>query len=256
LKISFKLAGENGTYLWCHKAQKGAYPGLLLVLGMGEKVMVKLKIMIADDHNIVREGLRMILDREPDMEVVAEAENGLTALILAEEFSPDLVLLDICMPGLNGIEIAQQLLKKEPNLAVLILSMCAEKEFVIEALSAGAKGYLLKDCVATDLVVAIRNILAGGIHLSQKVAELIVKEYIQPGPDPEACTKDTLSPREAEILRFIANGKNTKEIAYALNLSTKTIETHRQNLMNKINIHSIAGLVKYAIREGIVPVEK
>lgn len=218
--------------------------------------MDKLKVIIADDHKIVREGLRMILERESDIEVVAEAENGRTALSLAEELSPDLVLLDISMPDLNGIEVAQQLLQKQPDLAILILSMCAEKEFVIEALSAGAKGYLLKDCAATDLVVAIRNIFAGGIHLGQKAAELIVKEYIQPGLAPQAGSKDRLSPREAEILRFIANGKNTKEIAYALELSTKTIETHRQNLMKKLNIHSIAGLVKYAIREGIVPVDK
>jgi DNA-binding NarL/FixJ family response regulator len=133
--------------------------------------------------------------------------------------------------------------------------MCAEKEFVIEALSAGAKGYLLKDCAATDLVVAIRNIFAGGIHLSQKATELIVKEYIQPETQHDSNAKDHLSPREVEILRFIANGESTKEIAYALELSTKTIETHRQNLMKKLNIHSVAGLVKYAIREGIAPID-
>jgi DNA-binding NarL/FixJ family response regulator len=218
--------------------------------------MEKLKVLIADDHKIVREGLRMILERESDIQVVAEAENGQTALSLAEEFSPDLVLLDISMPDLNGIEVTQQLLQKKPDLSILILSMCAEKQFVIESLSAGARGYLLKDCAATDLVVAIRNILAGGIHLGQKAAELIVKEYIQPGLAPDAGAKDRLSPREMETLRFIANGKNTKEIAYALELSTKTIETHRQNLMKKLNIHSIAGLVKYAIREGIIPVDK
>ena len=218
--------------------------------------MEKLKILIVDDHKIVREGLRMILERESDIEVVAEAENGRTALSLAEKFSPDLVLLDISMPDLNGIEVVQQLLQRRSNLPILILSMCAEKEFVIEAFSAGAKGYLLKDCAATDLVVAIRSIFAGGIYLGQKAAELIVQEYIHPGFEPEAGTKNRLSPRETEILRFIANGKNTKEIAYALDLSTKTIETHRQNLMKKLNIHSIAGLVKYAIREGVVPVDK
>lgn len=218
--------------------------------------MEKLKVLLADDHKIVREGLRMILEREPDIKVVAEAEDGETAIRLAEKFSPDLVLLDISMPGLNGIEVTQKLLQKQPDLAILILSMCAEKEFVIEALSAGAKGYLLKHCAATDLVVAIKSILAGGIHLSQRAAELIVKEYIQPDLVSNPDTKDRLSPREAEILRFIADGKNNKEIAYALDLSTKTIETHRQNLMKKLDIHNIAGLVKYAIREQIIPIDK
>jgi DNA-binding NarL/FixJ family response regulator len=160
------------------------------------------------------------------------------------------------MPGLNGIEVTQKLLQKQPDLAILILSMCAEKEFVIEALSAGAKGYLLKHCAATDLVVAIKSILAGGIHLSQRAAELIVKEYIQPDLVSSPDTKDRLSPREAEILRLIADGKNNKEIAYALELSTKTIETHRQNLMKKLDIHNIAGLVRYAIREQIIPIDK
>jgi DNA-binding NarL/FixJ family response regulator len=218
--------------------------------------MEKLKVLLADDHKIVREGLRMILEREPDIKVVAEAEDGETAIRLSEKFSPDLVLLDISMPGLNGIEVTQKLLQKQPDLAILILSMCAEKEFVIEALSAGAKGYLLKHCAATDLVVAIKSILAGGIHLSQRAAELIVKEYIQPDLVSSPDTKDRLSPREAEILRLIADGKNNKEIAYALELSTKTIETHRQNLMKKLDIHNIAGLVRYAIREQIIPIDK
>lgn len=214
----------------------------------------KLRILIADDHNIVREGLRMILEREPDMEVVAEAENGQKALELAEQLTPDLALLDISMPELSGIETTQKMLARWPEISILVLSMCAEKQFVIEALGAGAKGYLLKDCAATDLVIAIRNILTGGIHLSQRVAELIVKEYIQAPAEQKNNNTQALSPRESEILKFIANGKNTKEIAFQLKLSTKTIETHRQNLMNKLNLSSIADLVKYAIREGIISI--
>jgi DNA-binding NarL/FixJ family response regulator len=215
----------------------------------------KLRILIADDHKIVREGLRMILQREQDMDVIAEADTGVQALSLSEKLVPDLVLLDVSMPEMNGIETTQRILEKLPETFVLILSMCAEKEFVVEALSAGAKGYLLKDCAATDLVVAIRNVAAGGIYLSQKVAALIVKEYIQ--RDPESCLSpaSSLSPREKEVLQLIANGKNTKEIAFSLNVSVKTVETYRQHVMKKLNLYSVADLVKYAIREGLISVD-
>lgn len=215
-----------------------------------------LKIIIADDHKIVREGLHMILERENDITVVAEAENGIDALSLAEKLAPDLMLIDISMPEMNGIETTQKILEKLPKTYVLILSMCAEKEFVIEALSAGAKGYLLKDCAATDLVVAIRNVAAGGVYLSQKVAELIVKEYIQaPTETSTTPSSSCLSPREKEVLKFIANGRSTKEIAFSLQVSVKTVETYRQNLMKKLKLHSVADLVKYAIREGLISVE-
>lgn len=215
----------------------------------------KLRILIADDHKIVREGLRMILQREKDMDVIAEADTGVQALSLSEKLVPDLVLLDISMPEMNGIETTQRILEKLPETFVLILSMCAEKEFVVEALSAGAKGYLLKDCAATDLVVAIRNVAAGGIYLSQKVAALIVKEYIQRNPEPCSSPASSLSPREKEVLQLIANGKNTKEIAFSLNVSVKTVETYRHHLMKKLDLYSVADLVKYAIREGLISVD-
>ncbi len=216
----------------------------------------KLRILIADDHKIVREGLRMILQRENDMDVVAEADTGLEALSLAEKLLPDLALIDVSMPEMNGIETTQRLLEKLPQTFVLILSMCAEKEFVVEALSAGAKGYLLKDCAATDLVVAIRNVAAGEIYLSQKVAALIVKEYIQRPAEPCPQTAPVLSPREKEVLQMIADGKNTKEIAFSLNVSVKTVETYRQHVMKKLNLFSVADLVKYAIREGLISVDR
>lgn len=214
----------------------------------------KLRILVADDHNIVREGLRMILEREPDMDVVAESDNGLDALALAVKLAPDVMLLDISMPGISGIEATQRVLEKMPNISILVLSMSAEKQFVIEALSAGAKGYLLKDCAATDLVVAIRNVAAGRVYLSQKVAGLLVQEYIQNPTVSCSSTIDCLSPRETEVLQYIADGKSTKEIAYFLNVSVKTVETYRQNVMKKLNLHTIAELVKYAIREGLVSV--
>ncbi len=215
----------------------------------------KLRILIADDHKIVREGLRMILQQEQDMVVVAEANTGVEALSLAEKLVPDLALMDVSMPEMNGIETTQRLLEMLPQTYVLILSMCAEEEFVVEALSAGAKGYLLKDCAATDLVVAIRNVATGGIYLSQKVTALIVKEYIQRNAEPSAQSASGLSPRETEVLQMIANGKNTKEIAYNLNVSVKTVETYRQHIMKKLNLYSIAELVKYAIREGLISVD-
>lgn len=216
----------------------------------------KLNIIIADDHKIVREGLRMILEREKDITVIAEAENGIEALKLSEKLAPDLVLIDISMPEMNGIETTQNITEKLPNTYVLILSMCAEKEFVIEALSAGAKGYMLKDCAATDLVVAIRNVAAGGVYLSQKIAELIVTEYIQaPAESPNTASSSCLSPREKEVLKLIANGRNTKEIAFSLQVSVKTVETYRQHVMKKLSLHSVADLVKYAIREGLISVD-
>jgi DNA-binding NarL/FixJ family response regulator len=215
-----------------------------------------LRLLIADDHNIVREGLRMILEREKDIEVVAEADNGVDALHLALKLRPDLMLVDVTMPGMSGIETAQRVLEEIPGMSILVLSMCEEKQLVIEALSAGAKGYLLKDCAATDLVVAIRNVAAGGVYLSQKVAGLIVKEYIQrPIVSEGASVAPGLSPREREVLQLIADGKNTKEIAFGLNVSVKTVETYRQNVMKKLDLHSVAELVKYAIREGIVSVD-
>jgi len=215
----------------------------------------KLRVLIADDHNIVREGLRMILEREPDMDVVAEADNGIDALNLAVSLVPDLMLVDVTMPGMSGIETTQKVLEVFPDMSILVLSMCEEKQFVVEALSAGAKGYLLKDCAATDLVVAIRNVASGGVYLSQKVAGLIVQEYILRPQDHIAPACDILSPREKEVLQLIADGKNTKEIAFYLNVSVKTIETYRQNVMKKLDLHSVADLVKYAIREGMVSVE-
>jgi len=215
----------------------------------------KSRILIVDDHKIVREGLRLILDSESDIEVVAEADNGTEALNLALDLAPDLILLDISMPGMSGIEATKRILEEIPGASILILTMREEKQFVIEALAAGARGYLLKDCAATELVTAIHNVLAGGIYLSQKVSELIVKEYIQQTSEQSSQSSSSLSPREKEVLTLIANGQNTKEIAFFLGVSTKTVETYRQNIMKKINLYSVAELVKFAIRCGLVSVE-
>lgn len=216
----------------------------------------KTQILIADDHNIVRHGLRMILENEDDLEVVSETDNGLDAINIAKTIKPDIFIIDLFMPKMNGIETTQHILNKNPKALILILSMCAEKQMIIEALSAGAKGYLLKDCISTDLVLAIRNIFSGGIHLSQKIAGLLVEEFIYPKSNLQTGNQYKISPRQMEILRLIANGKNTKEIAFLLKVSSKTVETHRNNLMKGLNLKTIADLVKYAIREHIITINR
>ena len=213
----------------------------------------KLRIIIAEDHNIVRQGLRMILDREPDMEVAAEADTGVEAVRLAEELDPDMMLVDITMPDMDGIEVIRLLAERKPNLPILVLSMHGEKEFILETLAAGAKGYLLKECAASELVSAIRNIVSGGVYLSQKVTGVILNEFVRNPPEQDTPSSPAkLSPREEEIIKLIANGSNTKEIAFTLGVSVKTVETHRMHLIRKLSVNSIAELVKYAIREGLV----
>lgn len=214
-----------------------------------------IKVLIADDHKIVRQGLKALLEKEQDIEVVAVAEDGRTAVNLVQELSLDVAVMDIGMPVLNGIEATRQLAVDAPETCVLILSMHSARRYVLEALSAGAKGYILKDCAAEELAWAIRAIAAKETYLSPKIADIIVKDYMKfaPSHDPDPCM--ILSTREREVLQLIAEGNNTKEIAYLLNLSIKTIETHRQQIMKKLNLQSVASLTRYAIREGLSPLE-
>lgn len=212
-----------------------------------------LRIIIAEDHKIVRQGLRMILESEPDMEVVAEAGTGVEAVRLAEELVPDLMLVDIMMPDMDGIEVIRLFAERRPDLPVLVLSMHGERQFILETLGAGAKGYLLKECAASELVAAIHNIVSGGVYLSQKVTGVILNEFVRNPPEQDhSSSAAKLSPREEEIIKLIANGSNTKEIAFTLGVSVKTVETHRGHLIRKLNVNSIAELVKYAVREGLV----
>jgi DNA-binding NarL/FixJ family response regulator len=216
---------------------------------------MNIKVLLVDDHKIVREGLRSLLEKEDDITVVAEAGNGRTAVQLANEALPDVVVMDIAMPEMNGIEATRRLTAENPEIRVLALSMHSARRFVSEALSVGAKGYLLKDCAADELVRAIRTVAADKIYLSPDIADQIVKDYVKNLPDSPPAALNVLSTREKEVLQLIAEGRNTKEIAFTLNVSIKTIETHRQQIMKKLNLQSVAGLTRYAIREGLTPLE-
>jgi len=214
-----------------------------------------IRVLLADDHNIVREGLMSLLEKEPDIDIVAMADNGRTAVQLAGEMKPNVAVLDIAMPEMNGIEATRRISQDVPEIKVLALSMHSARRFVTEALSAGAKGYLLKDCAAEELVRAIRTVAANETYLSPKVAGLIVKDYLKHSPDSAPSAESFLTNREREILQLIAEGESTKEIAFKIGVSIKTVETHRQQIMKKLNLHSVAELTRYAIREGITPLD-
>lgn len=214
-----------------------------------------IKTVIVDDHKIVREGLRFILEKETDIEVVAEADNGREAVRNAAKLSPDVVLMDLSMPEMNGIVATRRIVEELPSCRVLALSMHTDKRFVLEMLRAGAKGYLLKDCASEELVGAIRTVAAGEMYLSPKITGLIVREYLEAPSGELLPPSSSLSPREREVLQLFAEGKSTKEVAYLFNVSIKTIETHRKQIMKKLNIYSIAELTKFAIREGLTTLD-
>jgi DNA-binding NarL/FixJ family response regulator len=210
-----------------------------------------IKILLADDHEIVREGLRNLLEKQEGFEVVAEAEDGLTAVKKAKKLSPDLIIMDIGMPDLNGIEATRQILAESPHIKIIALSMHAETRFVSEMLKAGASAYLLKDSAFEELIQAIQASRSNKIYLSPSIAEKVIKNYITSFPRESFSPFSILTQREREVIQLIAEGKSTKKIASLLFLSIKTIETHRQNIMEKLDLHSVAELTKYAIREGL-----
>lgn len=214
-----------------------------------------IRVLLADDHKIVREGLRSLLEKEPDFDVIAMADNGRMAVQLAGKLMPDVAVIDIAMPEMNGIEATRRILCDNSEIKILTLSMHSARRFVTEALAAGAKGYLLKDCASEELVRAIRIVAANETYLSPKVAELIVKDYMKRLPESMLPADSLLSTREREVLQLIAEGRCTKEIAFTLGISVKTAETHRQQIMKKLNLHSVAELTRYAIREGLTPLD-
>jgi DNA-binding NarL/FixJ family response regulator len=209
------------------------------------------RIILADDHQIIRDGLRSLLSKVPGMLVVAEAANGRDAVSLALEMEPEVVIMDISMPDLNGIEATRQIIAKVPRIKVIALSIHSDQRFVIEMLKAGASGYLLKDRAFEDLVLAIRAVLANRTYLCQEISEIVVGEYVRNLKQTDSSAYSVLTAREREVLQLFAEGNSTAQIAERLNLSVKTIETHRQNIMEKLNLRSIAELTKYAIREGL-----
>ena len=215
-----------------------------------------IRVLIADDHQIVRQGLRTLLEREPDLKVVAQSEDGRSTVRLARELAPEVIIMDVAMPDLNGIEATRQIVTERPQVKVIALSMYADRRFVVNMLKAGASGYLLKDCAYEELVRAIRVVMAHKTYLSPGVTDIVVRDYVQGAPpDQGASVFSLLSPREREVLQLMSEGKSTIQIADSLHVSVKTVETHRQQVMHKLNIHNVAGLTKYAIREGLTSVE-
>jgi DNA-binding NarL/FixJ family response regulator len=212
-------------------------------------------ILIADDHRLLREGLRALLERD-GFQVVAEADNGRSAVRLAKQLQPDIVITDIAMPDLNGIEATRQISVEAPRSKVLALSMHTESGFVLGILEAGASGYLLKDAAFEELSVAIKAVLKGQIYLSPAIASVVVRQSLGRLGSRVRSQQANLSKREREVLQLIAEGNSTKEIAATLYVSAKTVETHRKQIMGKLDIHSVAGLTKYAVREGLTSLHK
>lgn len=210
--------------------------------------MKRIRILLADDHPVVRRGFQMILAEQSDMEIVGEAGNGREALELAAKLKPDVVVMDVAMPELNGIEATRRMAENAPHARVLALSMHKDSVYVRETLRAGARGYLLKDSVAADLVSAVRAVAAGEGYLSPAVSDAVLDDYRRHVTNPI----DLLTSREREVLQMLAEGKTNKEIAGVLNLSVYTVDAHRGRIMEKLNVHSINELVRFAVRNGMI----
>lgn len=217
--------------------------------------MSRLRVILADDHTLVRAGLRSLLGQLPEVEVVAETGDGREVLALVPQHRPHIVLMDITMPGMNGLEATAQLRKDYPGVKVVILSMHASEEYVLQALRAGAAGYLLKDSATLELALALEAVARGETYLSPPISRQVVENYLRRvGEDVRPLA--ALTARQREILQLIAEGASTKEIARRLELSVKTVESHRAQLMERLGIHDVAGLVRFAIRHGLVSPEK
>jgi two-component system response regulator NreC len=221
---------------------------------------MSIRVMLVDDHAILREGLRGLLETLPDMEVVGEAEDGEKAVSLAHETAPDVVLMDVAMPGFNGIEATRQIISNLPSTKVMALSMYSDKRFVMGMLMAGASAYVLKDCAFEEIARAIRAVAANRTYLDQTIVDVVVKNHFHLGFGLEErnglFTLLSLTPRERQVLQLLAEGQTVKGIASQLLVSGKTIETHRQQIMRKLGVSNMASLTKYAIREGIVSLDR
>jgi two-component system response regulator NreC len=215
--------------------------------------MNSIRILLADDHGVVRKGLRYLLQKSPEMEVVGEVSDGREAVAMAADLNPDVVVMDIAMPHLNGIEATSQIVKKNPKVGVIILSMHSDETYLVRALTAGAKGYLLKDSAETDLLRAVKTVCSGRPFFSPTIAQTLLEDYLlQLQQRNLQDSYELLTDREKEVLQLLAEGKSNKEVANLLNLSLYTVETHRANLMQKLNLHNTAELVLYAVRKKII----
>ncbi len=212
---------------------------------------MSVKILLADDHRIMREGLRSLIEKKPDMEVVAEAENGRMTVQLARRLRPDVVIMDVAMPDMNGMEATHRIIDGSSGVKVIALSVHSDRRFVAGMLSAGASGYLLKDCAFEELEHAIHAVILNRIYLGNGIANIVVGDYVSHLRKSDSPAFSVLTAREREVLQLLAEGKTTKQIASCLSVSIKTVETHRRQIMDKLNLDSIAELTKYAIREGL-----
>jgi two-component system response regulator NreC len=214
-----------------------------------------IRIILADDHTIVRHGLNKLIQQQEDMEVIAQAADGHSTVELTRELSPDMVIMDIGMPDLNGIDATQLIIREFPQIKVIGLSMHSGKKFVIEMLKAGASGYLLKDCALEELTTAIKAVASGKTYLSPSITDVVVENYVRHSKKKESSAFSLLSQREREVLQLMAEGKTTKQIGLKLHISPKTVEGHRLRIMEKLNMDSVAKLTKYAIQEGLTSPE-
>ena len=216
---------------------------------------MSVRILLADDHKIVRDGLRALLDKQEGMEVVAEAENGRATVRLTSELKPDVVIVDVGMPDLNGIDATRQIMADSSDIKVIALSMHSDKRFVAQMFKAGASAYLLKDCAFEELIRAVHTVLSGRMYLSPEIAGPVMEDYVRYLSTTDSSGFSVLTVREREVLQLLSEGKTTRQIATDLHVSIKTVETHRQQIMGKLNINSVADLIKYAIREGLTRLE-
>jgi RNA polymerase sigma factor (sigma-70 family) len=215
--------------------------------------MSRIRLLLADDHEVIRAGLRLVLERQRDFEVLGEAADGREAVAKAGELHPDVVVLDLAMPNLNGMEATRQICSTLPGIQIVVLSMHSDEEYVLRALKAGARAYVLKEAGEADLIAAIRAVHAGKSFFSPAVSRMLVEDYVRQLQDRDLeDSYDLLTPREREILQLVAEGKSNKEIAQTLSLSVYTVETHRGNMMEKLNLHSVPELILYAVRKGVI----
>jgi len=216
---------------------------------------MSIKILLVDDHEIVRYGLQCLIEEQPDMEVVGDAENGRMAIDLARRLKPDVVVMDISMPDMNGVEATRRICKEIPSTKIIVLSMHHKRQFVIDMLKAGVSGYILKTKVHDDLIRAVKAAVANEVYLSSKITGVVARDYMSNLSVSDQSASTVLTPREREVLQLISEGKSTKEIALHLNISIKTIESTRRQIMQKLDIHNIADLTKYAINEDITSLD-
>jgi two-component system response regulator NreC len=212
---------------------------------------MSIKIMIVDEHKILREGLSTLIAKQPDMEIVGEATDGREALDLADKLSPDLILMDVTMPNLNGIEATRKIKSKNSDIEIIALSLHSDRRYVLGMIDAGASGYLLKECAFEELVRAINTVMDKKKYLSPEISDILIEEYVKKNVQGKPTIYVKLTPREREILQLISEGKNTKEIARHLSISIKTVETHRRHIKKKLKVESVAELTKIAIKEGL-----